>query len=121
MCECGCSSRGPDFRFAGPQGLTYGLEIYPGCKDCEAPIAVAITRYTREDFEMFGLKHVPLLKFKNNDSAHPILHPRLLEKMIAKWIEEVGYDDATGAEVVAEEMIRDDLDDVLERSRKGES
>ena len=53
MCECGCS-QGPDFYFPGPDGITYGLELYHGCGDCGNAPGISLVRIPDKHLDDFG-------------------------------------------------------------------
>lgn len=45
MGECGCGDTSPDFRFPGPDGITYAIQLYPGCDYCGTPIGIIVYRF----------------------------------------------------------------------------
>lgn len=49
MGECGCGATVLDYKFPGPEGIAYGIEIYSGCHYCHTPAGVVLHRYTAED------------------------------------------------------------------------
>lgn len=53
MCECGCD-QGPDFYFPGPDGITYGLQLYRGCRDCDSAPGVALFKIPAKSLEHFA-------------------------------------------------------------------
>lgn len=64
MGECGCGATSLDYKFAGPEGITYGIEIYSGCYYCDTPAGVVLHRYTQEDdWSEAILEHVPEAPF----------------------------------------------------------
>ena len=96
MCECGCGAFGGGFRFPGPDGIVYLLELYPGCGDCDTPAGVIIHRYqdTEEQREWFGDQpEMPFIDFQGNppnaltgssEFAQPIVNAGAVVKALAK-------------------------------------
>lgn len=79
MCECGCSLGGPSYRFAGPDKRTwYGVRIYGGCGDCDAPAGVDIFLIGPADYDLMGTRNIPILVFHAGMSSLPVLHPTQL-------------------------------------------
>jgi hypothetical protein len=48
MGQCGCSDTNPLYRFPGPDGVHYGIEIYPSCHYCVTPVGVTIYRFDND-------------------------------------------------------------------------
>ena len=52
MCECGCGEgMHPQWTFAGPEGFTYGLAFYTGCRDCDNPPGILLYRIPNAEIE----------------------------------------------------------------------
>lgn len=47
MCECGCSTGNTIFELPGPGKTIYLLEFGHGCRDCETPAGVIISKIQR--------------------------------------------------------------------------
>lgn len=52
MGECGCGQENVAFRFDGPEGVTYGLEVYPGCHYCGNGPAVTLYRIEHDEYDL---------------------------------------------------------------------
>lgn len=68
MGECGCAADTPLVQFPGPEGVTYSLEVYPGCHYCSTPAGVVVRRVDRSkangvDVGEDHLEHVPEATF----------------------------------------------------------
>lgn len=74
MGECGCGATNLLAKFPGPDGVMYGLEVYPGCRYCGTPIGVVMHRFDPsakhgEDMEefFFGVPDMPFQGYGNPD------------------------------------------------------
>lgn len=47
MCECGCNELTHNFKFPAPNNMVYVISIYTGCKDCDAPAGVIISKMAK--------------------------------------------------------------------------
>jgi len=64
MGTCGCGDFYPDFKFEGPEGSLYALQIYRGCEGCQTPVGVIISRLDgREEIESWDADSLPELPF----------------------------------------------------------
>lgn len=63
MGECGCGNFYPEFKFPGPDGSVYALQVYRGCEGCQTPVGVIISRLTGEEIEEWDVEHLPELPF----------------------------------------------------------
>lgn len=86
MGACGCGDGGPDFKLAGPEGKWIGVTIYPGCDDCETPVAVEFDRL--DGFPQEVIDAAPELKFSDwGVVAIEVLDAeRLKEKLESTWL-----------------------------------
>lgn len=105
MGQCGCSDTAPDFKFPGPDGVTYAIQIYPSCHYCSSPAGVDIHRFndewTREWCD--GVPDAPWLTYAHGDPANAILSiPVLDPKHLMKALGEPGDDEY--ADIDEEEM-----------------
>lgn len=44
MGECGCGATDIMLQFPGPEGIKYGLEVYPSCHYCGTPAGIVLHR-----------------------------------------------------------------------------
>lgn len=103
MCECGCSMGGPDYRFIGPSGYWYGIRIYGGCRNCDAPAGVDVFKMDGDQYRQFDGKHTPLLEFNNGMASLAVLHPRQLidaAKRDGMEIDEDAYGEGEVADII---------------------
>lgn len=63
MGTCGCGDFYPDFKFEGPDGSLYTLQIYRGCEGCQTPMGVIISRLDGDEIEEWEAQHLPELPF----------------------------------------------------------
>lgn len=63
MCECGCTMNNEAYRLPGGKGFFYLLEMYAGCRDCDAGPAVLVRRITPDTIDYDEAKDAPLLPF----------------------------------------------------------
>ena len=42
MGQCGCGDYNASMRFPGPPGITYAIQFYAGCGDCDTPAGIII-------------------------------------------------------------------------------
>jgi hypothetical protein len=132
VCECGCGEFSPSYQFAGPDGLTYTLSIYPGCKDCETPAGVVINRMTPEDVSEWDVASVPQLpivayskRSVSGECGIPVLDSRLLTEKIAEAISPLAdvakeYDSASDmlSDSDMPDIVTDAVCETLEKYRK---
>jgi hypothetical protein len=85
MGECGCPRM--DYRFPGPHGTVYALELYPGCHDCETPVGIAIHKLSSDDRQV--CEGLPELPFVGNEFAEPLIEPTTLLEALKEY---VGHD-----------------------------
>lgn len=82
MCECGCSMGGPDYKMRGPNGMWYGIRVYTGCRDCDAPVGIDIFAIKDQDNDFYDIKGMPELEFVDGMASIPVLHAqKLVESM----------------------------------------
>lgn len=64
MGSCGCGEPNGLVRLRGPGETWYGVEIYPGCRDCGSNPALAIYTMTEgEEYAWDEWEHVPVAEF----------------------------------------------------------
>lgn len=97
MGACGCSDTDPDFKFPGPEGVTYAIQIYPSCHYCGTPAGVDIHRFNEEwakDWLMDQVDDAPWLTYgEREDQTNailglPVLDPEHLSKSLAEVMED---------------------------------
>jgi rRNA maturation endonuclease Nob1 len=83
----------------GPDGLTYVLEIYPGCEYCGHEVGLTVHRYTNHDIEEWQLENLKEMTFQNltKTSSLFILSEELLKKKVLK---ELGFKDELDHDIV---------------------
>lgn len=69
MGQCGCTEGLDGKRFAGPEGITYVLEIYQGCRDCGTPAGVAVKSFASAGEDTFWFEGLPLAVFRDYQGA----------------------------------------------------
>ena len=70
MCECNCASDRVDYWFPGPDGTVYGLQVDPGCHNCQRPgvkAGVRIFQITEQEWPHYGNSETPRLKFSPDE------------------------------------------------------
>lgn len=94
MGECGCGDTTPEFRLPGPDGITYGIEIYGSCHYCETPAGVVIYRFDAAEAAVWldGVEDAPLMAYDperptNAQLAIPIVDPEFLMKALEDAVE----------------------------------
>ena len=91
MGECGCGQDCPEVRIDGADGYHYGIELYPGCRYCDTPVAVTIHRYGDEAASDM-LEHIPAPDIRGDDYYGafpiPILDPKHLRAALLNMLPE---------------------------------
>lgn len=59
MGECGCGDFDSQYKLAGPEGVTYSINIYSSCHYCNTPVAVDIYRHSAQGVEEWGVNELP--------------------------------------------------------------
>ena len=98
MGECGCGATELNYQLKGPEGITYGIEVYSGCHDCGTPAGVVIHRFGGEDeWEADLLEYVPelpIVGYKTSiggQAAITVISPEGLVASINKNLDEYGF------------------------------
>lgn len=76
MGQCGCGDFQGDFKFKGPEGITYVLQVYPACDNCDTPAGVIIYAMDKNDCEMWGVNEIPEIKIQDVGTFVSVIHPR---------------------------------------------
>jgi hypothetical protein len=100
MGACGCGDSNGLVRFRGPGRTWYGLEVYPGCRDCATDPALAV--YTMAEGDDLGWdfwEDVPAAEFDRHGMwATPLIDLTKLVAAFEEWLgdtdleEDDGYD-----------------------------
>lgn len=110
MGACGCCELSGGERFAGPDGTTYVIEIYPSCDYCDTPAGFRLYQFNEETSEMFDIKHLKEVEFFGDPgyerADYSVVGRSALKKLIANAI--VGYKPESG---VIDEIDADVLSD----------
>jgi hypothetical protein len=51
MGACGCGDTRVDVKLPGPDGITYGIQVYAGCDYCGTPAGIIVYRFCSEQDE----------------------------------------------------------------------
>lgn len=91
MGQCGCSDTEPMYQFPGPDGVTYGIQIYPSCHYCSAPAGVELYRFGVGEAAVWldGVPEAPFRPYSatspvDADLAIPVLDPEHLGPALAE-------------------------------------
>ena len=88
MGECGCTAYDAILRFKGPRGITYVLDIYPGCDECCSPVGVIIYAFDKKARKHWGSDDVPEIEIDRDEgTCIPIIHKEDLMKLTRKIYE----------------------------------
>ena len=88
MGQCGCGDFQPDFKFKGPEGITYVVQMYPSCDYCDNPAGVIIYALTPEEAEMWGLGHVPEKEINADGTWIAVIHPKHIMGSVMEGIQQ---------------------------------
>lgn len=89
MCQCGCIESGDFWKLPGPNKSFYVLQKYPGCKDCDSPMGLIVTKYYPKDFKMFDVKYhkdFPLRKKPEETGEIEFLSRKDLSDKLKKFL-----------------------------------
>lgn len=112
MGECGCFNDDSMFRFDGPDGFVYGIEINLGCRYCDAAPSVVIRRYVDNDEGrqwVESAEPAPFLNYSEDGAgffAIPLIDTALIIQAIKK---ELGPAVAIDGDVVDVETLSEEL------------
>ena len=76
MGQCGCGDFSGDFKFKGPKGITYVLQVYPPCKECDNPAGMIIYSMNEEDCRTRDVDDIQEIEIQDIGSFFSIAHPR---------------------------------------------
>jgi hypothetical protein len=92
MGACGCADTSPEIRLPGPEGVHYGIEIYPGCQYCYTPAGVVVYRFDDDEAEIWlmGTEEAEFQTYLgiNGEIVRPVLEARFLAEELADWRED---------------------------------
>jgi hypothetical protein len=90
MCECACGPT-PRFKFPGPHGSAYVLQIGAPCPECSTPLGLVITKIKADEMDdplAEAMLRVPAAKFRRfgvgRELAIPLLDPAKLAEPLAE-------------------------------------
>lgn len=114
MGACGCGDYQPMFRFPGPDGTVYALEVYAGCGDCATGPGVMIHRHGEEGRRDWDVDHLPELPFHDlgapeGQFAMPILSWESARKRFVPLAQDPDQSDDFGAKMVVDDILREGL------------
>lgn len=87
MGQCGCGDFSGDFRFKGPEGIIYVLQVYPPCEECDNPAGVIIYSMNEEDCKAWDVDNIQGIEIQGTGSFFSIAHPREIMKSVVESIE----------------------------------
>ncbi len=93
MGQCGCGDFDGLVRFAGPDGTTYVLEVYPGCRDCDTGVMVTIYKMDQQEAVSWRIEELPEWKFEGRpawENVRIVDHRRLQARLDADHAEHAG-------------------------------
>ncbi len=116
MGECGCAAYDGMFRFPGPRGITYVLEIYTSCRECDTPVSIRLYAMNKENQRIWDVDSLPLVEIdKDEGTCVPILHP---EDLIKQMQSHLFDDDEDGRDECRDSVDDSFRDAVLEGYQK---
>jgi hypothetical protein len=87
MGVCGCGDFNGDFKFPGPDGITYVLQVYPPCENCNTPAGVIIYSFNKDDCKNWDVDEIPELDFGNGEALIAVAHPGSIMKSVFEGLE----------------------------------
>lgn len=114
MGDCGCSAFNALFKFKGPKGITYVIDIYPSCPECCTPAGVIIYAFSKRDMADWGCEDIPELPIEYEGTCISVIHPETLKEEMLKSSNE---DDLAGisSEVLFDDTLRDAFREAVHR------
>jgi hypothetical protein len=121
MGSCGCGDFHGDWQFPGPGRDTYVLEVHPGCQDCGTAAGVMLYRFSPPEARTWGIDspqtRVPGLPVDREGLGVPVLDPKVLAELMAKWAgPNVAEYDADG---LVHDGVRACFEDAVRATRRG--
>jgi hypothetical protein len=101
------------YRFPGPEGVTYGVQIYPSCHYCSTPAGVDLYRFGPDEADEWldGVEEAPFVPYSNDDRVNaqlaiPVVDPEKLAEAMSHHYEEAAAEDGdeTSREIAEEDM-----------------
>lgn len=116
MGECGCYLRSKLVgKMPGPNRAWYFLSVYPGCRECDAPVGVSIDLLNRDEWRDQDIKpeDVPTIADSTRrNSGVPVVDGGLLADAMIRAIESLGLwkpEDDIDRDTWVEELDRMDI------------
>jgi hypothetical protein len=111
MCDCNCASDRVDYWFPGPDGTVYGLQIDPGCDNCQRPCVLAgvrIFQITEQEWPHYGDENTPRLRFSPDEHGRfvPVVDADSIGQKIISYATE---DKVTGGQVWEDYIDTEDI------------
>jgi len=117
MGECGCSCFAAICTFKGPKGITYVIDIYPGCQECGVPAGVKIYAFSEKSMKEWDCKDLPELVI-HESILIPVIDAERLKELIFKIVDK---DAVIKDDVDAETVISDGIDSVFKDAVEDET
>ncbi len=86
MGQCGCGDFHGDFKFKGPDGITYVLDVYPSCDYCNTPAGIILYAMGSDDCKIWGVDHIPEIEILDIGTCVAVIDPADLIKKADKLI-----------------------------------
>lgn len=86
MGQCGCNDFQGDFKFKGPDGITYVLQVYQSCSYCETPAGIILYAMNEKDCQTWCVDDIPEIQISDVGTLISVIHPKKLMKQIAEGI-----------------------------------
>ena len=87
MGKCGCGDFQGDFKFKGPNNITYVLQVYPSCDYCDNPAGIILYAMSPEDCKDWDVDTIPDIEIRDVGTLISVIHPKKLMETIIQGIE----------------------------------
>ena len=87
MGQCGCGDFAGDFKFKGPDGITYVLQVYPSCNNCDNPAGIILYAMNKDDCEMWEVESIPAVEITDVGTFFSVIHPKKLMESVLEGLE----------------------------------
>lgn len=114
MGQCGCGDFYGDFKFKGPDGVVYVVDVYCPCDYCHTPAGVVIYAMDNEDQQLWDVENIPEIKIADVGTFIGVLHP----EVFAEKIKSLAGLDIEGAETDFNRAAAESVQDEINKNRK---
>lgn len=88
MCQCGCGDFNGDFKFKGPDGISYVLQVYPSCDNCNQPAGIILYAMGEKDCKEWDVENIPEVEITDIGTFFSVVHPKKIVEFVLHGVQQ---------------------------------